>query len=123
MDADIVVLEDTVIYDNKSYGSCFLRGFVQNAGSLTAWNVQVTFTAYNADDAIIDTASGFPADLGDIPAVTNAAFEAVFFNTKRWNKIAKILWKAEWLTRGGSTVSKEGSIHLPELPIPDLHHY
>ena len=111
-DADIIVQEDTLVQDRKSYKSCYLAGFVYNAGYYTAWNVKVTFTAYGEGDVILDTASGFPADLGDIPAGVSAKFEAIFFDITKWSTIKKYTWKTEWLTRSGSTAEKEGTVFV-----------
>ena len=111
-DADIVVLENTLVQDRKSYGSCFLSGQVRNDGNYTGWNIMVTFTAYGDGDVILDTASGFPANLGDIPPGVSAVFEAIFFDVKRWKNIKKYTWKTEWLTRDGSHRENEGTVNI-----------
>jgi len=92
----------------RSYGSCFISGIVRNSGNGTGYNVMITFQAYNASNVIIDTAHGFPADLGDIPAGVSAAFEAIFFDTYDWNIIAKVEYVIEWLNREGMKVMQKG---------------
>jgi len=111
-DADIVLLEDTVALGRKRNKSYFLTGLVKNIGNYTAWNVMVTFTALGDNDVFLDTASGFPAALGDIPPDSTAAFEAIFFDITRWSLVKKIFWKTEWLTRSGSSVEKEGVVYV-----------
>jgi hypothetical protein len=68
----------------------------------------ITFQAYNANNTIFDTANGFPASLGDIPAGVSATFETIFFDTNDWNKVAKLTYKIEWLNREGVHLTQEG---------------
>jgi hypothetical protein len=92
----------------KSYGCCYISGLVKNTGNATGYNVMIEFQAYDANNVIIDTAHGFPADLGDIPPDVSAVFEAVFFNTYDWNKITKIMYKITWLNREGIRITQIG---------------
>lgn len=92
----------------KSYGCCYISGKVKNKGNATGYNVMITFQAYDSSNTIIDTAHGFPASLGDIPPGISATFEAIFFDTYDWNKIAKLTYIIEWLNREGMRCTQEG---------------
>jgi len=93
-----------------SYGSCRITGTVKNVGNKAGYNVMITFTGYNASNIIIDTASGFPANLDTIPVATEAFFEAVFFNTKDWKVIKRLTWEISWLTPWGEILRQSGCL-------------
>jgi len=95
-------------YGYKSYGCCYIEGKVKNIGNATGYNVMITFSAYNASDTIIDTANGFPANLGNIPVGVSAVFDAVFFDTYDWNLIAKVTYEITWLTAEGVIKTQNG---------------
>jgi len=92
----------------ESYGCCSLTGVIKNTGNGTGYNVMITFQAYNANNVIIDTAHGFPADLGDIPPGVSATFDAIFFDTYDWKKIAKLTYVITWLNQDGVRLTQEG---------------
>lgn len=85
--------------DMTSYNCPVINGTVRNDGNKTGWNVMISWSAYNANNTIIDTASGFPANLGDIPPGVSALFSAVFFNLSNWSQISKLTWTMTWLDR------------------------
>lgn len=93
-----------------SYGCCCIEGTVRNIGNATGWNVMISFSAYDANETIIDTAHGFPADLGNIPPNVKAKFEAIFFNTRDWNLIKKVTYEISWLTREGVVKTQSGIV-------------
>ena len=92
------------------YGCCKLTGIVKNVGQATGYNVGVEFQAYNAYNIIIDTAYGFPADLGNIPVGVSATFEAIFFELYDWTLIAKYEYEITWLTVSGAGMTQTGTI-------------
>lgn len=90
-----------VSYDKTRYTSYDrpkITGEVRNDGNLTGYNVMIEFQAYKGN-TIIDTASGFPADLGDIRVGFSAVFEAVFFNLHRHYEYDSLMYKITWLNR------------------------
>jgi hypothetical protein len=64
-----------------------LTGYVRNTGPVTGYNCGIDFRAYSdaSRTTIIDTAHGFPPDLGDIGSGQRAYYEAIFFNLTSWN--------------------------------------
>lgn len=104
----------------KSYGCCYLDGVAKNTGTGTGYNVGIDFQAYNSSNTIIDTAHGFPADLGNIPPGVSAVFEAIFFNTYDWNKIARIEYSITWLNvTTGLRITQKGIVDVPSEMFPD----
>ena len=84
-----------------SYDCCVVNGVVQNTGDGTGYNVGIDYYAYNSSNTIIDTAHGFPADLGDIPPGVKATFEAVFFNLTDWDRVDYLSYEISWLNEEG----------------------
>ena len=84
-----------------SYGSPRFEGYVKNIGNGTAYNASIDITCYSdtAKTTIIDTATGFPADLGDIPQNVKAYFEAVCFTANTHEDIKATDYTIDWLTR------------------------
>jgi len=103
---------ELISYQKKkaSWGDCMLTGIVKNTGTAPGYNVMITFQAYNSNNVIIDTANGFPANLGVIPVGVSASFEAIFFNTNDWNKIAKMEYTITWLNGTGMKMKQEGIV-------------
>lgn len=99
--AAIIVLDGNLVRSMTSYDCPQFEGFVKNTGNATGWNCMVTITCYSdlAKTTIIDTAHGFPADLGDIPVGVRAYFRAVAFDCDSHNEIPAIDVKIEWLNR------------------------
>lgn len=98
-----------------SYGCCEITGIVKNVGQATGYNVMIKFQAYNASNIIIDSASGFPADLGNIPVGISATFDAVFFEVKSWRLIAKTTYEITWLTGSGTAMTQTGFASFSQL--------
>lgn len=107
-EADFLLVSSTQGY--TSYGCCEITGTVKNVGNATGYNVMIEFQAYNANNVIIDTANGFPADLGNIPVGVSATFEAVFFDVSSWSSIAKTTYEITWLTAGGVSMIQTGVV-------------
>lgn len=84
-----------------SYGSPQFVGYVKNTGNGTAYNASIEITCYSdtAKTTIIDTATGFPANLGDIPPGARAYFEAISFNTNSHEDIKATDYTIDWLDR------------------------
>ncbi len=97
-----------------SYHCPKIDGIVRNDGNLTGWNVMISFQALNAGNTILDTAHGFPADLGDIKPGQSAVFEAIFFNLYSWSQIDHVQYTIDWLDRQyiGTRVQKTGRIYI-----------
>lgn len=93
-----------------SYGCCSFIGIVKNVGNATGYNVMITFQALNADLVIIDTAHGFPADLGNIAAGMSATFEAIFFDVEDWSLIYQTPYEITWLNAQGMRISQTGIV-------------
>ncbi len=93
-----------------NYGCPQVLGTVKNDGNGAGYNVMITFQAYNSSNTIIDTANGFPGDLGTISAGVSAAFDAVFFELSSWTQIARTTYEIEWLDRSGVTHSQTGRV-------------
>ncbi|MBA7521153.1 hypothetical protein ES705_13256 [subsurface metagenome] len=98
------------VYDYTEYGCCRIIGTVKNVGNAVGYNVGIEFQAYSVADIIIDTAHGFPADLGNIPVGVEALFEAIFFELYDWNVIAKITYEITWLTAQGMRLTQTGIV-------------
>ncbi len=107
-EASFILVSSTQGY--TSYGCCEITGTVKNVGQATGYNVMIEFQAYNANNTIIDTANGFPADLGNIPVGVSATFEAVFFNLYNWSSISKTTYEITWLTAGGVSLTQTGAV-------------
>lgn len=77
------------------------EGYVKNIGNKTAWNITVLITCYSdaAKTTIIDTAKGFPANLGNIPPNARVYFDATAFNLSSHTQIAAIDITIDFLER------------------------
>ncbi len=77
------------------------NGYVKNIGNGTGYNCMITIQCYADAEktTIIDTAHGFPADLGDIPPGVRAYFEAIAFEAKTMADITYTSYKITWLNR------------------------
>jgi len=89
---------------NGGYGWGGLLGFsgyVKNIGNGTGYNCMVEIQCFSdaSKTTIIDTAKGFPADLGDIAPGQRAYFEAIAFNATCMADITYTSVKITWLNR------------------------
>jgi len=84
-----------------SYDRPQFEGYVGNFGTGTGYNCMVEIACCSDENknTIIDTASGFPADLGDIKPGQNAYFDAVAFNCESHDQIKSYEVKITWLDR------------------------
>lgn len=84
-----------------SYECPQFSGYVKNIGNATGYNCMIEIQACSDPNkiTIIDTAKGFPADLGDIAPGQRAYFDAVFFNLTSLDQIASYTYKITWLDR------------------------
>jgi hypothetical protein len=96
----------------ESYGSPYVYGTIKNVSDKSIYNVMITFSAYNNVNTIIDTAHGFPADLGTIPPEVLATFEATFFHVNSWAEIFKLTYVIEWLNSAGVKESFSETVKL-----------
>lgn len=95
----VIVLDGKPSKKMTSYDRPYFSGYVRNDGAVTGYNVMIVFHAYSDSNkhTIIDTASGFPANLGNIGAGQRAYYEAVFFNLTNWNQIKSWDYVITWL--------------------------
>ena len=84
-----------------SYNAPRFEGYVKSTGNGTAYNAKIDITCYSdtGKTTIIEVASGFPADLGDIPPDTRAYFEAVCFTANSHNDIKATDHAITWLDK------------------------
>jgi len=96
-----IVLDGDFTKSMTSYDRPQFSGYVKNTGNATGYNCMIEIHAYSDSNkiTIIDTAKGFPADLGDIGAGQRAYFEAVFFNLTSLDQIISDDYKISWLDR------------------------
>jgi hypothetical protein len=101
-----IVLDGDLIESYTSYGSPQFEGYVKNVGDLTAYNVKVEIRCYSDSTKtnIIDTADGFPADLGNIDPGQRAYFDAVCFNLDSHDQIRAYDYEITWLDRDNSII-------------------
>jgi hypothetical protein len=97
-----LVLDGDLTKSMTSYGCPRFDGYVKNIGNNTGYNCMVEIQCFfdSAKTTIIDTALGFPANLGDIPAGVRAAFDAVAFKCTSHDQIKATTVKITWLDRG-----------------------
>jgi hypothetical protein len=72
---------------------------IKNTGGDTGYNVSCDAHALDSTGKIIDTASAYFANLGNIEVAQSAIDEAVFFNLASHNDYASIDYDCTWLTR------------------------
>lgn len=96
-----IVLDGNWTQGMTSYGRPVFNGYVKNTGNGTGYNCGIDIQCFSDVNkrTIIDTASGFPADLGDIAPGQRAAFEAVCFKVASWADIKATDYKITWLDR------------------------
>jgi len=95
----VIILDGNPKKSMTSYNCPQFTGYVKNVGTVTGYNCGIDFRAYSDPNrtTIIDTASGFPADLGEIGPGQRAYYEAVFFNLTAWNQVKSWDYKITWL--------------------------
>lgn len=96
-----MVLDGSWTQGMTSYGRPVFNGYVKNTGNGTGYNCGIDIQCFSdsGKKTIIDTASGFPADLGDIAPGQRATFEAVCFKLTSWEQIKSTDYKIDWLNR------------------------
>ncbi|MCX6565582.1 MAG: hypothetical protein NTW38_04040 [Candidatus Aminicenantes bacterium] len=96
-----LVLDGNLVGVMTSDGRPEFDGAVINTGNNTAYYCKVVLTCYSdeAKTTLIDTAIGYPANLGDIPAGTRAVFQAVAFNCTSHEQIKAMTVNISWLDR------------------------
>jgi len=96
-----IVIDGTVSINMTTYGCPVFMGWAKNTGEKTAYNCLIKFIVYSdtAKKNIIDSASGFPATLGDIAPGARAYFEAVCFKLSDVSQIVAYDTEISWLDR------------------------
>lgn len=96
-----IVLDGSLIKTMTDYRRPQFAGYVKNIGDNTGYNCMVEIACFSdtAKTTIIDTAKGFPADLGDIAPGIRAYFEAVAFDCSSHNQIKGTTVTITWLNR------------------------
>jgi hypothetical protein len=98
-----------------SYHCPEIDGIVRNDGNAVGYNVMIEWQGLK-NNVILDTASGFPADLGNIGVGISAAFEAVFFDLHNWSDIDQLKYTITWLNRDTMKIEKQTGrirVYLP----------
>ncbi len=95
----LMVLDGKPAKKMTSYDRPYFEGYVRNDGSVTGYNVMIEFHAYSdtSKHTIIDTANGFPADLGNIGPGQRAYYEAIFFHLTKWEQVKAYDYVITWL--------------------------
>ncbi len=101
LDKAEIVLDGQVSILMKSYGSPYFVGWVKNIGKKTGYNCSIKFIVYSDSGKknIVDTATGFPGNLGDIAPDTRASFEAICFGLNTIEQIVAYDHEIDWLDR------------------------
>lgn len=95
-----IILDGSWTQGMTSYSRPVFNGYVKNAGNGTGYNCGIDIQCFSDNKiTIIDTASGFPADLGDIAPGQRASFEAVCFKLTSWSQVKATDYKITWLNR------------------------
>ncbi|MCJ7563803.1 MAG: hypothetical protein MUP52_04350 [Candidatus Aminicenantes bacterium] len=96
-----IVLDGGLTKTMTDYGCPQFEGYVKNIGNNTGYNCMVEIACFSDANktTIIDTAVGFPADLGDIAPGIRAYFEAVAFDCTSHDQIKGTTVKITWLDR------------------------
>ena len=96
-----IVLDGSLLRTYTYYGSPQFEGYVKNIGNGTGYNCMVEIQCFSDPNkiTIIDTANGFPADLGDINPGQRGYFDAVAFDCNSHNDIQSYSVKITWLDR------------------------
>ena len=96
-----MVLDGEMQRTMTTYKCPQFTGYVKNIGNAIGYNVMIAITCYSdtSKTTIIDTANGFPANLGDIGPGQRAYFEAVAFSLSSHSQIKAYDYKITWLDR------------------------
>lgn len=96
-----IVLDGQLQRTYTDFNSPQFEGHVKNIGTGTGYNCGVTITCYSdtGKTNIIDTANGFPANLGDIAPGQRAYFDAVAFACESHDDILAYDVSIDWLDR------------------------
>ena len=96
-----IELDGTLQRTYTSYGSPQFEGYVKNRGNGTGYNCMVEIQCFSDPNktTIIDTAKGFPADLGNIDPGQRAYFEAIAFDCNSHEEIKSYSVDITWLDR------------------------
>jgi len=97
----VMVLDGNPAQTEDGLDRPMFTGYVKNTGTVTGYNCGIDFHVYSDANhtTIIDTATGFPADLGDIGPGQRAYFEATFFHLASWSPVRSWDYKITWLNR------------------------
>ncbi len=98
-----IVLDGQMSINMTSYDRPVFMGWVKNQGKNTGYNCLVKIIVYSDSTKknIIESASGFPGNLGDIAPGQRAYFEAVCFNLSSVSQIVAYDTEITWLDKKG----------------------
>ena len=96
-----MILDGPLQRTYTSYGRPRFEGYVKNIGLGTGYNCKIAITCYSdiGKTTIIDTANGFPANLGNIGPTKRAYFEATAFDVNSHDNIKATDYEITWLDR------------------------
>jgi hypothetical protein len=92
-----VIIDGELTYDYTDWDAPQITGAVKNVGNTNVFNCSVEFKAY-VGKTIVDVATGYPADLGDIGPDESANFDAVFDEIESHDDYDKIVTKIDCLS-------------------------
>jgi hypothetical protein len=100
-DTGILAFDGDITIAMASDGHPAFQGYVKNTGNATVYNVEVIFIVYTsaADSTVLDRATAFPGELGDIAPDERISFEAVCANLTTVSQIVAYTKNITWLTR------------------------
>jgi len=90
---------------------------VKNTGNAPGHKLLISFTAYDVNNVIIDSASAFPNTLKTIFPSTAVAFEAVFYKLTNWSPVQNISAIFTWVDGIGILKHLSISLSNPVLSI------
>ena len=96
-----MVLDGDFTKSMTSYDCPRFSGYIKNIGNGVGYNCMIEIRAFSdtGKNTIIDTANGFPGNLGNIDPGQRAFFEAIFFDLDSLDQIVAYDYEITWLDR------------------------
>jgi hypothetical protein len=99
-DISILAFDGDISIVMAADGHPAFKGYIKNTGKITVYNVEVSFVVYSsADSTVLDKASAFPGELGDIAPDERLPFEAVCSDLTAVSEILVYTKDITWLDR------------------------
>jgi hypothetical protein len=99
-EGELVIDGDLVVAQNAN-GHPEFQGYVKNTGSVTVYNVEVYIIVYSDSTKtnVIDRATGFPGELGEIAPGDRVYFTAVCSSLTSTDQVAHYYAQLTWLDK------------------------